>query len=141
MMPTDNIYGGWAASGEIDIMESCNNMDFIGGTIHYGGAWPNNTLQGVHILTGMDFSADYHKYTLEWEPTVMRWYVDGVLYSVKSSWWSSGGAYPAPFNQRFHILLNLAVGGTYTGIYNWQDVTTNLPQQMLVDWVRVYQKD
>jgi beta-glucanase (GH16 family) len=89
----------------------------------------------------MDFSADYHTYSIEWEPTVMRWYVDGILYSTKTSWWSSGGAYPAPFNQRFYIILNVTVGGTYTGIYNWQDVTTNLPQQMLVDWVRVYQKN
>ena len=97
--------------------------------------------QGVLTVNGMDFSADYHIYSIEWEPTVMRWYVDGVLYSTKTSWWSSGGAYPAPFNQRFHILLNLAVGGTYTGIYNWHDVTTNLPQQMLIDWVRVYQKN
>ena len=142
MMPTDNIYGGWAASGEIDIMESCNNMDFIGGTIHFGGAYPNNTHSGnTYAPSGMDFSADYHVYSLEWEPTVMRWYVDGVLYSTKTSWWSSNGAYPAPFNQRFYIILNIAVGGTYTGIYNWQSVTTNMPQQMLIDWVRVYQKN
>ena len=141
MMPTDSNYGGWAASGEIDIMESSNNMDFIGGTIHYGGEWPDNTYSGNTYVNGMDFSADYHIYSIEWEPTVMRWYVDGTLYCTKTSWWSSGGAYPAPFNQRFHILLNLAVGGSYTGIYDWWNVTTNLPQQMLIDWVRVYQKD
>ena len=145
MMPTDNIYGGWAASGEIDIMESCNNMNFIGGTIHFGGALPNNTSSGSTYSPLIDFSADYHKYTLEWEPTVMRWYVDGVPYSTKTSWWTgsktNNGTFPAPFNQRFHILLNVAVGGTYTGILNWQNVTTNLPQQMLIDWVRVYQKD
>jgi beta-glucanase (GH16 family) len=143
MMPTDSVYGGWAASGEVDIMESCNDMDFVGGTIHYGGEWPDNTSSGSNYLyiNGTDFSADYHIYSIEWEPTIMRWYVDGVLYSTKTSWWSSGGVYPAPFNQQFHILLNLAVGGTYTGIYDWRDVTTNMPQQMLIDWVRVYQKD
>ena len=141
MMPTDSVYGGWAASGEIDIMESANQMSSIGGTIHYGGAWPANVYSGNTYSNGMDFSADYHTYSIEWEPTVMRWYVDGILYSTKTSWWSSSGAYPAPFNQRFHIILNLAVGGTYTGILNWQDVTTNLPQQMLIDWVRVYQKN
>ncbi len=141
LMPTDSVYGGWAASGEVDIMESCNDMDFIGGAIHYGGEWPNNTASGSAYINGTDFSADYHIYSIEWEPTIMRWYVDGVLYSTKTSWWSSGGAYPAPFNQQFHILLNLAVGGTYTGIYDWHNVTTNMPQQMLIDWVRVYQKD
>ena len=141
MMPTDSVYGGWAASGEIDIMESANAMYIIGGTIHYGGAYPNDAYSGNTYSNGTDFSADYHIYSVEWEPTVMRWYVDGVLYSTKTSWWSSGGAYPAPFDQRFYIILNLAVGGNYTGVYNWQDVTTNLPQQMLVDWVRVYQKN
>ena len=141
MMPTDNVYGGWAASGEIDIMESANDMYIIGGTIHYGGEWPDNVYSGNTYSNGMDFSADYHIYSIEWEPDVIRWYVDSILYSTKTSWWSSGGEYPAPFNQRFHIILNLAVGGTYTGIYDWRDVTTDLPQQMLVDWVRVYQKD
>jgi hypothetical protein len=145
MMPTDSVYGGWAASGEIDIMESSNDMYNIGGTIHYGGTWPNNVYSGNTYINGMDFSADYHIYSIEWEPTVMRWYVDGILYSTKTNWWTGSktdnGTFPAPFNQRFHIILNLAVGGTYTGIYNWWDVTTNLPQQMLVDWVRVYQKD
>jgi beta-glucanase (GH16 family) len=147
MMPTDNIYGGWAASGEIDIMESCNNMDFIGGTIHFGGASPNNTFSGSTYTPtpAIDFSADYHIYSIEWEPTVMRWYVDGIPYSTKTNWWTGSktdnGTFPAPFNQRFHIILNCAVGGTYTGILNWQNVTTDLPQQMLVDWVRVYQKN
>jgi beta-glucanase (GH16 family) len=146
MMPTDSVYGGWAASGEIDIMESANDMYIIGGTIHYGGASPNNVYSGTIYSNGMDFSADYHIYSIEWEPTVMRWYVDGgIPYFTKTNWWTGSktdnGTFPAPFNQRFHILLNLAVGGTYTGIYNWQNVTTNLPQQMLIDWVRVYQKD
>lgn len=146
MMPTDSVYGTWAASGEIDIMESCNAMNFIGGTIHYGGAYPNNVWSsGTYSPGGADFSSAFHVYTLEWEPTVMRWYVDGFLYSTQTLWWSgsktNNGTFPKPFDQRFHIILNCAVGGTYTTILNWQNVTTNLPQQMLVDWVRVYQKD
>jgi len=139
MMPTDSVYGGWAASGEIDIMETINQAGTIYGTIHYGGVWPANTSSGGSYTQGAtDFSQDFHIYSIEWEPTAMRWYVDGILYSTKTSWWSSGGVYPAPFNQRFHFLLNIAVGGNWPG---YPDGTTVFPQKMLVDWVRVYQKN
>ena len=46
MMPTDSVYGGWAASGEIDILESINTATTVYGTIHYGGQWPNNVNSG-----------------------------------------------------------------------------------------------
>ena len=138
MMPTDSVYGGWAASGEIDIMETCNATDFIGGTIHYGGSWPNNVHSGG-TLRGANYSAAFHVYTLEWTPTVMRWYVDGLLYSVKTSWYSTGGAFPAPFDQYFYIIMNVAVGGNYTGCTSPSCITASLPQQLQVDWVRVYQ--
>jgi beta-glucanase (GH16 family) len=138
MMPTDNIYGGWAASGEIDIMESIGQADAIYGTLHYGGSWPNNTSAGGSYSNGQtDYSQDFHVYGIEWEPNVFRWYLDGQLYYTRTSWWSSGGAYPAPFNQRFHFLLNVAVGGNWPG---YPDATTIFPQQMQVDYVRVYQK-
>lgn len=138
MLPTDWVYGGWAASGEIDIMESKNIPTTIHGTIHYGGEWPNNTSSGGTYSDGTDFSEGFHVYTLEWEPFEMRWYVDGILYSTKTSWWSSGGSYPAPFDQRFHFLLNIAVGGNFPGP---PDGSTVFPQQMLVDYVRVYHKN
>lgn len=144
MMPTDSVYGGWAASGEIDIMETCNDTDYIGGTIHYGGGWPYNQYSGgSYSPGGVDFSDDFHIYTLEWEPDVMRWYVDGILYSTKtSSLWYSDGAPEnprAPFDQYFYILINTAVGGNYTGCTSSGCITAAFPQQYLVDWVRVYQ--
>ncbi|MHC5185545.1 MAG: glycoside hydrolase family 16 protein [Planctomycetota bacterium] len=89
--PTDEVYGGWAASGEIDIMETANNTDYIGGTIHYGGNWPYNQYSpGTYSPGGVNFSDAFHVYTIEWEPDVMRWYVDGNLYSTKTSsiWYS-----------------------------------------------------
>jgi beta-glucanase (GH16 family) len=135
MMPTDSVYGGWAASGEIDIMESIGQADKAYGTLHYGGSWPDNT-NGGGFLSGTDFSQAFHVYTIEWEPTVFRWYVDGQLFFTKTDWWSSGGAYPAPFNQRFHFILNVAVGGNWPG---YPDATTVFPQQMQIDWIRVYQ--
>lgn len=145
MMPTDSVYGGWAASGEIDIMESCNETDFIGGTIHYGGQWPDNVHSGgTYSPGGVDFSQDFHVYSLEWEPDVMRWYVDGILYSTKTSsqWYSDAapGNPRAPFDQDFHILLNAAVGGNYTGCTEPGCITATFPQKMIIDWVRVYQK-
>lgn len=144
MMPTDSVYGGWAASGEIDIMETCNNTDYIGGTIHYGGGWPNNRYSGgTYSPGGVDFSTAFHTYTLEWEPDVMRWYVDGILYSTKTSslWYSdSDPSNPlAPFDQEFYIIMNVAVGGNYTGCTSSSCVSASLPQQLQVDWVRVYQ--
>ena len=144
MMPTDEVYGGWAASGEIDIMETANNTDYIGGTIHYGGNWPNNQYSGgTYSPGGVNFSDAFHVYTIEWEPDVMRWYVDGNLYSTKtSSLWYSDAAPSnpqAPFDQDFYIIINAAVGGNYTGCTSSGCITASLPQQFLVDYVRVYQ--
>jgi hypothetical protein len=58
------------------------------------------------------------------------------LYATKTTWWSSGGAFPAPFNQYFYFIMNVAVGGNWPGS---PDGTTVFPQQMQVDYVRVYQ--
>lgn len=145
MMPTDSVYGGWAASGEIDIMESKNNTDTIGAALHFGGQWPNNaSTGGSYSPGGINFADDFHVYTLEWEPDLMRWYVDGVLCTSKNSsqWYSEAapGNTRAPFDQKFHLLLNAAVGGNYTGCTSSSCVTAAFPQYMVVDWVRVYQK-
>lgn len=144
MMPTDSVYGGWAASGEIDIMETCNSTNFIGGTIHYGGGWPDNVYSGgTYSPGGVNFSDAFHVYTVVWEPDVMRWYVDGVLYSTKTSslWYSTAApSNPrAPFDQNFYIIMNAAVGGNYTGCTSPGCITASFPQQYRVDWVRVYQ--
>ena len=73
---------------------------------------------------------------MQWQRGKIEWFVDGKLYQTQTKWSSSGGAYPAPFDQRFHILLNLAVGGHFVGEPN---ESTKFPQQMLIDYVRVYQ--
>lgn len=140
MLPTDSPYGGWAASGEIDIMESVNVATTVYGTIHYGGAWPNNVSSGSSYQNGSNFGSAYHVYALEWEPDAMRWYCDGNLYyTVTSSTWYSTAAPSndrAPFDTPFHILLNVAVGGNWPGSPN---DSTVFPQQLLVDYIRVYQ--
>ncbi|WP_394217741.1 carbohydrate binding domain-containing protein [Halobacillus trueperi] len=144
MMPEDDVYGPWPTSGEIDIMEAAGgDTSNIGGTIHYGEEWPNNTYTGkeYHFPEGEDFTG-YHTYSVEWEPGEIRWYVDGELYQTLNDWFSKGEnqgdqyAYPAPFDQEFYMILNLAVGGWYGGD---PDETTEFPGKMEVDYVRVYE--
>jgi len=142
MLPTDWVYGGWAASGEIDIMEAVNSQaaggNTIHGTLHYGDKWPGNVHSGAPYESAKNVSEVEHVYAVEWEPHEIRWYVDGEHYSTQTQWWSSAAAYPAPFNQKFHIILNVAVGGNWPGSPN---ASTVFPQKMEVDYVRVYQRD
>lgn len=141
MLPTDWNYGGWAASGEIDIMEAVNagaaGGNTVYGTLHYGGAWPNNVHKGGNTVPDSSIIDNFHVYAVEWEPKEIRFYVDGRLYHTATEWWSSGGAFPAPFDRRFHVLLNVAVGGNWPGAPN---AATRFPQRMDVDYVRVYQR-
>jgi len=139
MLPETNSYGTWAASGEIDIMEARGqDPTRVAGTIHYGRSWPGNVWsESVRTLPAGQTIAGFHTYALEWDVSpspALRWYVDDVLYATKTSWWSSGGAYPAPFDKPFSMLLNVAVGGNYVGPPN---ASTTFPSQMVVDYVRV----
>ncbi|NNF66443.1 MAG: family 16 glycosylhydrolase [Gammaproteobacteria bacterium] len=131
----------WAAIGEIDIVEAINldgtNGNEIFATIHYGGEFPANQSSSETYTPTADVTEDFHTYALEWDETQLRWYFDGQLYAVQNNWSSAAlnEDYPAPFNQNFHILLNLAVGGNFPGSPNG---TTPFPATMEVDWVRVY---
>jgi len=130
MLPTDNYYGGWAASGEIDIMELIGHEPSkVYGTIHYGGAWPENLSSGNnYTLVSGDFSDDFHVFTIEWDTAGITWFVDSIkFFTVKHG---------QPFDKSFHWLLNVAVGGNWPGA---PDAATTFPVQMVVDYVRVYQ--
>ena len=142
MMPAYDVYGTWAASGELDIMEARgSNEHSVDGTIHYGSQWPNNKAIGGHH-SGEEFTtADWHTYAVEWLPGEIRWYVDDVCYYTTSDWYATANdnatdfTYPAPFDQEFYILLNLAVGGNYDA----GALSDNLTEaSMYVDYVRVY---
>jgi beta-glucanase (GH16 family) len=139
MLPTKEFYGGWAASGEIDIMEYLGHeTDKVYGTLHYGGAWPNNRSSGGYCTTdSLSFGENFHDFAMEWEEGEFRWYVDDNKYLIKSSgWFSSAASFPAPFNRDFHLLVNMAVGGNWPGN---PDGTTQFPQELLLDYIRIYQ--
>ena len=139
MLPTDEKYGTWAASGEIDIMEfKGQEPNRIWGTLHHGGPWPNNKHTGdIFTSPDVDFSKDFHVFGLEWEKDAIRWYVDQKLVQTQKDWTSTGGPFPAPFDQPFYMVLNVAVGGGFLGPPNEK---TQFPQRMAVDYVRVYQR-
>lgn len=137
MLPSSEIYGAWAASGEIDIMELRGDVpNEVLGTIYFGRPFPEQQwTSATYALPSGDFASDFHVFELQWDPWEFRWYVDGVLYRTERDWFSVNAAYPAPFNNEFHLLLNLAVGGNFPGP---PDATTQFPQTMEVDYVRVY---
>ena len=139
MLPTDSIYGGWPHSGELDIMELVGHEpNRAHGTLHFSQPDGRHTYQGKPFtLAQGNFSQDFHVFRMDWEPGVLRWYVDGELSQMQTNWVAKAGKIPAPFDQRFHLLLNLAVGGQWPGPPN---ANTQFPQALVVDYVRVYRK-
>ncbi len=155
MLPQDDKYGGWAASGEIDLMEIVGEKPHqVLNSIHYGSTFPKRSLHThVHPLPGGSSVSDWHVYAVEWEPGEIRFYVDGVHTSTENFWWSCSknqkGAgleatraselnpWPAPFDQPFFLVMNVAVGGNFPGAPN---AATQFPAELVVDYVRVYDK-
>ena len=181
MLPTDEVYGGWPKSGEIDVLEAVNLKTVDGdgnveghvyGTLHYGKDWPDNVNSGkaYELPEGINPADGYHTYAIEWQEGEIRWYVDDYLYQTQrksvvrynskdeavglahrgwfaefydqgtgelTTQWTN-----APFDQDFHLLLNLAVGG------DWPENVNNLGidesafadgQHFEIDYVRVYE--
>jgi beta-glucanase (GH16 family) len=140
MMPTDSRYGGWPRSGEIDIMEYLgHDLRAVYQTIHYtrSGTNDHGSSGTSYRLTDGTFSQDFHVFALEWEAGEMRWYVDNLQVGRQNSWHTLGAPFPAPFDQRFHVILNLAVGGDWPGN---PDASTPFPGRMEVDYVRVFER-
>jgi len=126
---------GWPQCGEIDIMENIGKEPgTVHGTVHgpnYSGANGNST---AYDLRRGAFADTFHVFAVEWQPDTIKWFVDSMLYktidpvSVPGRW---------VFDHPFFILLNVAVGGYWPGN---PDSTTQFPQTMRVDYVRVYQR-
>ncbi|MBQ8278798.1 MAG: glycoside hydrolase family 16 protein [Roseburia sp.] len=147
MLPVDtSIYGTWAASGEIDIMEAKGRLPGqFSCAAHYGQSWPKNVYSGQgYVFEEGTTIEEFHTYAIEWEPEEIRWYVDGECYYTLTDWYAKnakGEDYPdgAPFDVPFYILLNVAIGGNFDPEADTQN--TEFPVQMEVDFVRVYHKE
>jgi uncharacterized protein (TIGR03437 family) len=124
----------WPACGEIDIMENVGFTPAIAyGSLHGPNSY-NATAQ--YQLPSGNLSDDFHVFAVEWSPQQIAFYVDGNLYETDmQSDAGSGWVFNVP-NNPFFIILNVAVGGDWPGSPN---STTQFPQDMLVDYVRVYQ--
>ena len=138
MLGTNIDQVGWPACGEMDIMENIGREpSIVHGTLHGPGYSGGNGLEASYSLPiGKHFADDFHTFAIEWEPNVVRFYVDGLLYKARTPADLPAGA-KWVFDHPFFILLNVAVGGSWPGN---PDASTIFPQTMLVDYVRVYQR-
>lgn len=148
MLPTESKYGGWAAGGEIDIIESRGSaVDETTGALHFGGAWPRNTyLAHSYKFPAKDAAEEFHVYALEWTADEIKWFVDGKLCKTRTKdEWNSESAKEnprAPYDQLFHLIINVAVDG---GFFEKTDQLADklppdaFPQILQIDYVRVYQ--
>jgi len=147
MLPTDNVYGAWAGSGEVDIMEYRGQVtNSVQSTLFHGAPWPNqqSTTPGMKSFP-FEFSADFHVFVFEWELDEMRFYVDSTLtWSVNlNKMWGSYTAPRQPWDQRFHMIINLAIGGNFfngmPGLTAAEAAAWTQPTYT-IDYVRVYKK-
>lgn len=136
MLPTDNVYGNWPRSGEIDIMENVGyDPDTIIASAHtfaYNHGIDTHKKAALHVP---DCSEEFHVYSLEWNEEKYDVYVDEKLLFTFNNENKSSKEWP--FDQRFHLILNLAFGGNWGGKMGVDP--SALPVTMVVDYVRVYQ--
>ncbi|MBN2048317.1 MAG: family 16 glycosylhydrolase [Anaerolineaceae bacterium] len=138
MLGEDITTEGWPVCGEIDIMENIGREpEIVHGTLHGPGYSAGNSIGAPFELESGAFKDDFHVFAIEWIPEQITWFVDGEPYETitpdrlpPSAEWV--------YDDPFFIILNLAVGGNWPGYPN---ESTIFPQQLLIDYVRVYQMD
>lgn len=131
LMPQDQTYGPWPASGEIDIMEARGRLPKqVSGTLHYGRAWDDKSTDEFSYQFEAGTINEFHDYALEWEAGSIRWLVDGHCYAERIL---EPGV--MPFDQPFYLVLNLAIGGWYDNV---EIDEAALPAVMTISDIRLY---
>jgi beta-glucanase (GH16 family) len=128
---------GWPACGEIDVMEYRGQEPSVAmGSLHGPGYSGGASVTRSYLLPGgAGFDQDFHVFSVEWDDGLITWQVDGDTYHSARRGEVSGDW---PFDQPFYVILNLAVGGTFVGPPN---ASTAFPATMLVDWVRIHERE
>ncbi|WP_339702134.1 glycoside hydrolase family 16 protein [Algoriphagus aquimarinus] len=137
MLAEENRHGGWPKNGEIDIMEHVGyDPGKVHGTVHTEAFNHNIETQKGGFRQVSDFNTAFHTYAIDWTSEKIDFLIDGNIYFTFEN---TGADYKEwPFDQPFHLILNIAVGGGWGGL---QGVATDIwPQRMEVDYVRVYDK-
>ncbi len=135
MLPSDNSYGGWPASGEIDIMEHVGyDVNKIHSSVHTSAYNHTRGTQKTASKFIADATDSFHVYRIDWTPLAVRSYIDNVLYFEFKN--ENTGFAAWPFNKNFFFILNVAVGGNWGGAQGVDDAA--FPNSMTVDYVRVY---
>jgi beta-glucanase (GH16 family) len=123
---------GWPTCGEIDIMELRGGApSIVEGTVHYNNDGYKYNSSSTTLSSG-DFSQKFHVFSIVWDFNTITWYVDNKEFKK----FSNSNIASWPFNKPFFFIMNVAVGGNYGGPPN---ETTVFPQQMTVDYIRVFQ--
>ncbi|MDD8016844.1 MAG: glycoside hydrolase family 16 protein [Bacteroidota bacterium] len=137
MLPTDWAYGGWPASGEVDIMEHVGyDPNVIHGSTHCQKYYFKIGTQKTATIKETNVFSEFHTYGVEWFPEKIDFFVDSVKYFSSTN--DSTGWEAWPFDKRFHLLLNIAIGGDWGGAKGVDN--SIFPQRMYIDYVRVYKK-
>jgi beta-glucanase (GH16 family) len=135
MLPTGYEYGGWPASGEIDIMEHVGwDADVVHASVHTSAYNHKINTQKTAKINVPDARSGFNVYAVEWTPDEIRGYVNKQHYFTFKNEHASSREWP--FDKPFHLLLNIAIGGTWGGEKGVDENTW--PQRMEIDYVRVF---
>lgn len=126
---------GWPTCGELDVAEILGRNPFVVRATVHGPSGRSGYSRGEDFRSPSSLASGFHTYAMSWSPDSITWLFDGQPWGTvtpsdlarRQRW---------VFNRPFHLLLDLAVGGNWSGP---PDYATNFPATLLVDWVRVYQ--
>lgn len=139
MLGTNITSIGWPACGEIDIMELTGDLpNRVLSTVHFGANVSQRQYksQSKYLENGKNFHDEFHVFSMLWKEDMIEFLVDDMVYHTITP--ASVGNQPYPFNKNFFFIMNVAIGGNLPGN---PDATTELPQNMIVDYIRVFQPE